>query len=382
MNAMHKFGAISPVLLASHLAHAACDPADPDVIACLANELTATQEQLDAALDEIAALEAAVSDNTTDIGVTQSQLTNVLSLLTGTVMPLVRGVQSQTSAQAEDLADIAADYLTSTDLLGYASEAWVNEQDFGAVADLAAYVTVDAANDRITFEGANVYIQSGSGYTDDNTSVYAGGDGTGTLTGLGNLIIGYDESTQEVWGEKTPEEWLNDKTGSHNLIVGSFHSYPTAGGFVVGYLNTISGLYASISGGENNIASGESSAISGGFMGEASGYASSVGGGAFNAATQSWATVSGGENNIASGESSVVSGGELNEAGGDNSTVSGGIRNTATGATAVVSGGLSNLASAEGSSVTGGEVNVASGYASTVVGGSGITATVDHEVTP
>jgi len=61
------------------------------------------------------------------------------------------------------------------------------------VLALAPFVSVDSgaengvAGPNIKFTGANIHILSGSGATDDNLSH------GGTLTGLGNLIIGYDE---------------------------------------------------------------------------------------------------------------------------------------------------------------------------------------------
>ncbi len=97
----------------------------------------------------------------------------------------------------------------------------------------------------IIFEGANIHVRSGSGLTDDN----------GALTNKGNLIIGYNE-------------FLNDspigRGGSHNLIVGPFHSYSSHGGFVAGFRNAISNRNSSVSGGIDNTASGSSSSVSGG----------------------------------------------------------------------------------------------------------------------
>jgi hypothetical protein len=61
------------------------------------------------------------------------------------------------------------------------------------VLALAPYVSVDPNSENgvtgpnITFMGANIHIVSGSGATADNLSHGS------TLTGRGNLIIGYDE---------------------------------------------------------------------------------------------------------------------------------------------------------------------------------------------
>jgi hypothetical protein len=187
----------------------------------------------------------------------------------------------------------------------------------------------------ILFTGVNVHIRSGSGRTDDNNS----------LRGLGNLILGYNET----W-TGTPIS----RTGSHNLVVGSLHSYPSYGGFVAGYQNTISQRYTSVSGGEQNTASGERSSVSGGIQNTASAVNSSV---------------SGGRNNTASGWASSVSGGQSNKASESCTTVSGGVWNKASGGYSIVSGGYYNTASGEYSSVSGGEQKTA-GTSKSWVGGS------------
>jgi hypothetical protein len=147
-------------------------------------------------------------------------------------------------------------------------------------AALRTYLTVDTDNDTVVFSGANVYIQSGSGYTDDNTSGWYG-DGSGTLTGLGNLIIGYNAELDGSF----------ERTGSHNLVVGDDHSWTSYGGLVVGYQNTIAAAYASVSGGYYNTANGYYSSISGGNENTASGDYSSVSGGYLHSAagTRDWA---------------------------------------------------------------------------------------------
>jgi len=124
--------------------------------------------------------------------------------------------------------------------------------------------------DDAVFEGCNVHVRNGL-------------DTTNTVNGSGNLIVGYNEATGDLL-----------RGGSHNLVVGSEHSYSSYGGLVAGFANTISGAYTSVSGGELNTASGPGSSVSGG---------------AGNTASGNSASVSGGENNVASGEFATVGGG-------------------------------------------------------------------------
>ena len=100
----------------------------------------------------------------------------------------------------------------------------------------------------IIFSGANIHIVSGSGATDDN----------GNPTGLGNLIIGYDEDPESLSGSDAAyaARWSlsaqpGDRGGSHNLVIGRGNRFTQAafGGLVAGELNTISNVGASVSGG-------------------------------------------------------------------------------------------------------------------------------------
>jgi hypothetical protein len=172
----------------------------------------------------------------------------------------------------------------------------------------------DAANE-VVITGANLRIVNGLG-------------ATATTNGLGNLIVGYNESRQE--SPPCPPLCTDTRTGSHNVVVGQQHNFSSFGGLVIGRFNEISGNYASVSGGEQNTASGSLSSVSGGAGNTASGVLFSwVGGGASNTASGDFASVSGGLGNIASGNQSSVSGGENNTASGDFASVSGGLNRTA-----------------------------------------------------
>ncbi|HWW21398.1 MAG TPA: hypothetical protein VNZ06_11375 [Steroidobacteraceae bacterium] len=220
---------------------------------------------------------------------------------------------------------------------------------------LGRYVSVDSSAENglkgphIIFSGANVHIESGSGSTVDSS-------------GLGNLVIGYNEdagSTSIIDG---------NRSGSHNLVVGPQHEFTGSGSVVFGYANFTSANFASVTGGECSAAgltaypfvcvdssgAADAASVTGGFKNRASAFVSSVSGGAVNTASGSGSSVSGGDGNTASGGESSVSGGGGNTASGGESSISGGFVNTASGLDSSVSGGSDNTASGEFSSILGG----------------------------
>jgi len=160
----------------------------------------------------------------------------------------------------------------------------------------------------LIFEGVNVHIRSGSDSTNDN--IDQGED----LTGLGNLVVGYNAERGSG----------DDRSGSHNIILGDLQSFSSFGGLVAGRQNTISGEYATITAGHSNTASGYAAHVSGGWANKASFHYCTVSGGTLNEASGWYSSVSGGYGNLASGKHASVSGGQHNTASGDYSSVSGG----------------------------------------------------------
>ncbi len=169
----------------------------------------------------------------------------------------------------------------------------------------------------IRIHGANLQIVNGLGSTQ-------------TQNGAGNLIVGYNEFGNTMG---------DNRTGSHNIAFGEANSFTSFGGLVGPKNSTISGAFASVSGGTAHVASGNYSSITGGER---------------NLATNTHAAVSGGRSNVASGITASVSGGFLNTASGRFSSVSGGDNNTASGISSSVSGGYRNSAIGSYSSVSGG----------------------------
>jgi hypothetical protein len=241
----------------------------------------------------------------------------------------------------------------------------------------ALLLGVTRAGSDITFSGVNVQIVNGSG-------------NTGVANGTGNLVVGYNE----------PRGSGDDRSGSHNIVVGSMHNYSSYGGFVAGVGNAITGTYASVSGGSSNVASGPGAVVSGGRNNTSGGTYTLVGGGDQNTASGIGASAFGGRNNAALGDFSFVGGGGgentddgndafahyavvlggLNNLAGDPSRgdhtigqralVSGGSLNIASSSYASVFGGRHNSASEGWSSVSGGEQNSASGAYASVSGGA------------
>ena len=225
-----------------------------------------------------------------------------------------------------------------------------DEKTLAALKAKTAPITVSGTD--LTITGVNVHILDGSGSTDDATlDPRTNGSLPGkTLTGLGNLIIGYNEKGSDH----------NDlRIGSHNLILGDKNNYSSYGGFVTSFDNAISARYATVSGGYRNTASGGLSSIGGGDTNMAGGVCASVSGGGYNNAGKDDASVSGGRFNKAIGEASTVSGGLDNTASGEFASVGGGSSNMASGGAASVSGGSRNSAAAEEASVGGGKEQTA-----------------------
>ena len=233
----------------------------------------------------------------------------------------------------------------------------------------------------IIFSGANIHIVSGSGATNDRV------DQGATPTGLGNLIIGYDEDPKNSFtGDSCGSLGLmtlppgdpsslspGDRGGSHNLVIGGGNRFTQAafGGFVAGERNTIESFGASVSGGFNNTASGCYANVSAGVRNIANGPYAGVSGGGLNGAG---AGSSGGS----------VNGGFQNSAGAPYASVSGGFRNTAGGPQDVVLGGLANTADGAGSVVLGGQANTTDrgSSVSVVLGEQNITNGTAHSIRP
>lgn len=128
-----------------------------------------------------------------------------------------------------------------------------------ALTELAKYVKVETGDlngvkgPHVLFTGVNLHVRSGRNATDDG----------GTLSGLGNLIVGYNETqpTPIVYDVAGCDRVL---TGSHNIVTGTGNLFTSYGGFVVGSNHCVTSPNSSILAGDTNEAHGVSSAILGG----------------------------------------------------------------------------------------------------------------------
>ena len=271
----------------------------------------------------------------------------------------IKAVQSQEQSDIKAVQDQEkGDFTKLNSTVGSQGISITALQALTAPLSLSSDPSAGGTNTLLTISGVNVQIVNGM-------------SGTETANGLGNLIVGYDEKDSR---------FTQDRTGSHNLVVGMGNNYLSFGGIVAGQSNLISAPYASVTGGQDNVARSGHASVSGGAGNVASGGSSSVSGGSNNTASADYASVSGGNKNTANGFTASVTGGNVNTASSDYASVSGGAGNVASGRESSVSGGSNNTATGknqagliDASSVSGGIGNTASGGDASISGGSGLT---------
>ena len=291
----------------------------------MAGRLSTLQGQLDQAMATIKELQAALASEAgarkaADLALAASISGSQGGGVTATQLELAMG--SQSSAWSAKLAEAiaaeastraAADAALEGQIANEAAARKAGDQSLAplmTLAPLATHVSVhngtinDLAGPHVIFSGANVHIRNG----------HRSGDSL-TPNGLGNLIVGYNESA----GYADPE-----RGGSHNVVVGVGHRYSFGTGLVAGYANRLAGSATTVSGGGGN---------------EATDFAASVAGGSNNRAGGLYSSVLGGDSNAATGANAAVCAGGGNQATGDLSSVLGGASNTASALFSTVGGG-------------------------------------------
>ena len=188
----------------------------------------------------------------------------------------------------------------------------------------------------VTFTGANVQIENGLGATDGEPKNHE--DVTNYVTnGLGNLIIGYNETQASLNNGST-----DTRTGSHNLILGDYNEYSGFGGMVGGSFDTLDGAYSGVvSGSYNTVAVADCAVLGGEYNYVYENDYATVSGGYDNQVGGEYASVSGGMYNQVTAEASAISGGESNSCGGSGSAeaISGGYGNEIVATHGSISGG-------------------------------------------
>jgi hypothetical protein len=122
---------------------------------------------------------------------------------------------------------------------------------------LLQHLVIENGGADLIITDANLHIRNGAGRTD-------------TRNGRGNLIVGYNERRTDG---------TNAEVGSHNLVVGPRHNFPSYGGLVVGFNSEIRGRYSSVTAGTHNVALGDGSSVTGGQRNTAQGDFFTIGGG-------------------------------------------------------------------------------------------------------
>ncbi len=177
-----------------------------NIIGIVMEELSEQMTAFSVDMDGIEGTVDAHTDQLSDVG---NEMATVNETLTEQGQAIQASADGVTANELEILT-IQDDYLTSVDL----DE--IETPD--VIRDFADFLSVDSEQAAIRIVGANVQIVSGTGVTNDE----------GDLTGLGNLIIGYND------GDGT-----EDRTGSHNLIVGDGHDWTSYGSTVLGKENLV-----------------------------------------------------------------------------------------------------------------------------------------------
>jgi cell division protein FtsB len=239
----------------------------------------------------IATPQSQIDSLQTTVASLQNQVSSLQKSYT-TLQSEVSALQNELTAARSVLAQVSSLQTNNTRLQGQVSDLQHELSEARSVLALAPYVSVDrnpeigVIGPNIIFSGANIHIVSGSGATDDNLSKGK------SLTGLGNLIIGYNEDPAEptLRFGGTPLG-PGDRGGSHNLVIGRGHTFTknAFGGLVAGEVNKIGNSEATILGGGNNTASGVAASVLGGTSNTASGVAASVVGGIENSAGEDFA---------------------------------------------------------------------------------------------
>lgn len=288
-------------------------------------------------------------DNTGDIGI--NDLLPMLTLFT----------------QEFEAEDIMVDTLTLEDAFLMMMAQIIELQ--GQVEALQSAV-IPGLSDHVSVEDDQTLLISGV-----NLQLVNGAGSTSAVNGLGNLIVGYNES----------DSLTTERGGSHNLVMGRWNQYGSFSGIAHGLRNSVLDDESAVIAGSNNVVSGVRSAVFGGDQNTASGNKVVAMGGVQNEAKGSVTSIFGGSSNVSDGTASVIVGGAANQTLGNRTAVLGGGSNVSDGHVGVVVGGEGNatpeLASGY-AAVFGGRYNLGGDYCGTILGGYENTTALGLNIVP
>jgi len=171
----------------------------------------------------------------------------------------------------------------------------------------------------VIFEGVNVHVRDGSGQTRGNNN----GEEGYVMTGLGNIVVGYNELPVNPFYLTGEEFSPADRLGFHNLIMGEQNRNKGYGSIIQGYNCIVGSNSAGISCDTSMINESWSVIISGN-NNAINNYGSVIVGGQENKINSEYAVGVAGYSNIINGPRASTVGGSYNQANGENGSITGG----------------------------------------------------------
>lgn len=223
-------------------------------IGCFTGEGAADAQRLQELEAKIDALQATVEEQQGEIGRLQVAASGRRGdLVTASELAVATGELSGRIDDLEATTSEVEDLRTRFDTLVTMVRVVDGDLILGnADNDVAKTLPTRATTADVFVIGANLYVANGAGMT-------------GTANGRGNLVLGYDEVGQDFLSATPPpdDDWDdpddaedNDnlsvaRLGSHNLVIGAYHTYRSFGSILLGYDNYVDAPYSFVGGFRN-----------------------------------------------------------------------------------------------------------------------------------
>jgi len=283
-------------------------------------------DELDSIVGDLTSSLDAISDVVEITNTAQDEAIEALAYSTVAIQTGLDETSATLLAQTSEISAIRLDvdaalssaHLSDTAAAEHAAQLDDLETRVTEADSLMQYISIDARGD-VVFTDTNILVTNGAG-------------DTAAPNGKGNLFVGYNAYDGE------------DRSGSHNIVVGDHNAVTGTSGLIVGSHHLLSGHGSAIIGGDLNTVHGDGSVTIGGYSNDVSGTQASALGGAHNQVSGTLATVIGGYANLASGYLSTAGPGRENVASGPYSAALGGALNTASGDSSTTTGGYADRA--------------------------------------